>query len=149
MCWAGPGYQPGLEPPREITFTLSVLAAATFIATAYVFFRSRRKDLLLSGSDEVAIRTLLKQYGERDSLGYFATRRDKSADWAPTGRQLSPIGWSLASVWRVPIRWVIPKPGVPLLRCGWKKLTDTRGACSHGGEPAGCGGVQAGRARRD
>ena len=96
-----PGYQPGLEPPREITFTLSVLAAATFIATAYVFFRSRRKDLLLSGSDEVAIRTLLKQYGERDSLGYFATRRDKSADWAPTGKAVVTyrvvFGVSLAS----------------------------------------------------
>lgn len=38
-----PGYQEVLEPPREINFTLSLLAAITFIATAYVFFRSRRK----------------------------------------------------------------------------------------------------------
>ncbi len=96
-----PGYQEVLEPPREINFTLSLLAAITFIATAYVFFRSRRKDLLLSADDEVAIRSLLKEYGERDSLGYFATRRDKSADWSPTGRAVVTyrvvFGVSLAS----------------------------------------------------
>ena len=96
-----PGYQEVLEPPREVTFTLSLLAALTFIATAYVFFRSRRKDLLLSADDEVAIRTILRDYGERDSLGYFATRRDKSADWSPTGRAVVTyrvvFGGSLAS----------------------------------------------------
>ena len=95
------GFQQGLEPPREITFILSVLAAATFIATAYVFFRPRRKDLLLSGEDEVEIRTLLREYGDRDSLGYFATRRDKSAVWAPSGKAVVTyrvvFGVSLAS----------------------------------------------------
>ena len=30
--------------------------------------------------------TLLRDYGDHDSLGYFATRRDKSVVFAPSGR---------------------------------------------------------------
>ena len=96
-----PGYQAGLEPPAAAAFTLSFLAAATFIATAYALFRSRRKDLMLTGDDEVAVRALLLEHGARDSLGYFATRRDKSAAWSPSGKAVVTyrvvLGVSLAS----------------------------------------------------
>ncbi len=39
-----------------------------------------------TGEDESAIRGLLELYGKNDSLGYFATRRDKSVVFAPNGR---------------------------------------------------------------
>ncbi len=97
----GPGYQRGLETPRAVGLTLSFLAAATFIATAYVLFRSRRNDLMLTGDDEVAVRSLLRDYGACDSLGYFATRRDKSAAWSTSGKAVVTyrvvLGVSLAS----------------------------------------------------
>ena len=43
-------------------------------------------DNALTGEDESAIRGLLELYGKNDSLGYFATRRDKAVVFAPTGR---------------------------------------------------------------
>ena len=43
-----------------------------------------------------AVRTLLAQYGERDSLGYFATRRDKAVDRSRRpARRRSPTASSL------------------------------------------------------
>src|SRR5213078_4575730 len=40
----------------------------------------------LSDEDEKQLRDLLDRHGERDSLGYFALRRDKSVVWSPTGK---------------------------------------------------------------
>ena len=41
------------------------------------------------------IRQLLAKYGDRDSLGYFALRDDKSVIWSPTGK--SCIGYRVVS----------------------------------------------------
>lgn len=96
-----PQFEPAQGFPRIISITTGLLGAATFIATAYVFFRPRRKDHLLSGEDEVDVRNLLREYGERDSLGYFATRRDKSAKWSESHKAVVTyrvvMGVSLAS----------------------------------------------------
>ena len=35
----------------------------------------------LDAADEAQVRTLLRDFGDHDSLGYFATRRDKSVVW--------------------------------------------------------------------
>jgi lysyl-tRNA synthetase class 2 len=43
------------------------------------------KGRVLNAEDELRIRELLVQYGEQDSLGYFATRRDKRVIFAPDG----------------------------------------------------------------
>jgi lysyl-tRNA synthetase class 2 len=40
----------------------------------------------LSAQDETRLRELLKRQGARDSLGYFALRRDKSVVWSPSGK---------------------------------------------------------------
>ena len=56
------------------------------MVAAIVLFRSQRAENALTGEDESAIRGLLELYGKNDSLGYFATRRDKSVVFAPTGR---------------------------------------------------------------
>ena len=56
------------------------------MVAAIVLFRSQRAENALTGEDESAIRGLLELYGKNDSLGYFATRRDKSVVFAPNGR---------------------------------------------------------------
>ena len=51
-----------------------------------MLFQSQRAENALTGEDESAIRGLLELYGKNDSLGYFATRRDKAVVFAPNGR---------------------------------------------------------------
>lgn len=82
---------------RTDTFHLmtSGLGLFTLIATAYLFLRPAEPVARLSPRDEEAIRDLLATYGERDSLGYFALRRDKSVIWSPTGK--SCIGYRVVS----------------------------------------------------
>ncbi len=48
-----------------------------------IFLRSVRRVRYLSQTEELQVRRLLLQYGERDSLGYFATRRDKAVVFSP------------------------------------------------------------------
>ena len=65
---------------------LGLFGALALMAAAIVLFRSQRSENALTGEDESAIRGLLELYGKNDSLGYFATRRDKAAVFAPNGR---------------------------------------------------------------
>ena len=51
-----------------------------------MFFRSSRAKDFVSPQDELEIRRLVLETGERDSLAYFATRRDKSVIFSPDGR---------------------------------------------------------------
>ena len=60
-----------------------LLSALALIAAALIFLRSARAKSYLTSQDELEIRRLLLQSGERDSLGYFATRHDKSAVFGP------------------------------------------------------------------
>jgi lysyl-tRNA synthetase class 2 len=66
-----------------IAALVGALSAVTLVAAAAVFLRSARAKAYLSAQDELAIRGLLATSGSRDSLGYFATRRDKSALFSP------------------------------------------------------------------
>ncbi len=63
-----------------------LFGALALMAAAIVLFQSQRASNALTGEDESAIRGLLELYGKNDSLGYFATRRDKSVVFAPNGR---------------------------------------------------------------
>lgn len=65
---------------------MGLFGACALMAAAVVLFLSQRADNALTGEDESAIRGLLDRYGKNDSLGYFATRRDKSVVFAPNGR---------------------------------------------------------------
>jgi lysyl-tRNA synthetase, class II len=58
----------------------------TMLTTVYRFFRPVKPGARLTPEDEVRIRELLAKHGHRDSLGYFALRRDKSVVWSPTGK---------------------------------------------------------------
>ncbi|MBV9821205.1 MAG: bifunctional lysylphosphatidylglycerol synthetase/lysine--tRNA ligase LysX [Actinobacteria bacterium] len=59
-----------------------LLSALALVLAALVFLRSARAKAYLTAQDELAIRRLLLQAGDRDSLGYFATRHDKSVIFA-------------------------------------------------------------------
>jgi lysyl-tRNA synthetase class 2 len=64
----------------------SGLGAFTLVVTIYLFFRSAQPRARLSAADAVKIRELLEKHGDRDSLGYFALRDDKSVIWSPSGK---------------------------------------------------------------
>ena len=74
------------QPHVFINALLGLFGALALMAAAIVLFQSQRADNALTGEDESAIRGLLELYGKNDSLGYFATRRDKAAVFAPNGR---------------------------------------------------------------
>ncbi|MDT5131724.1 MAG: lysyl-tRNA synthetase, class, partial [Mycobacterium sp.] len=74
------------HPHVFVNALLGLFGALALMVTAIVLFRSQRADNALTGEDESAIRGLLELFGKNDSLGYFATRRDKAVVFAPNGR---------------------------------------------------------------
>ncbi|MEV4337339.1 phosphatidylglycerol lysyltransferase domain-containing protein [Streptomyces sp. NPDC049590] len=77
---------PGVDPPNWANVAVNVLSTALLLAVAYAAFRSRRAVDPLTEDDEKRLRELLERHGDRDSLGYFALRREKSVVWSPTGK---------------------------------------------------------------
>lgn len=74
------------RPARPLSFLLGLLGALALLNAAATLFRSQRLTAALHGDEEPRIRALLGAYGRGDSLGYFATRRDKAVVFAPNGR---------------------------------------------------------------
>ncbi len=74
------------KPNVLLNALFGLFGALALIAAAVVLFQSQRADNALTAEDESAIRGLLEVWGKNDSLGYFATRRDKSVIFAPNGR---------------------------------------------------------------
>ncbi|MFF0746000.1 bifunctional lysylphosphatidylglycerol synthetase/lysine--tRNA ligase LysX [Streptomyces sp. NPDC004111] len=72
--------------PRFLYFLFGLFGALALLAAAATLFRSQRMESSLHGDEEPRIRALLGAYGAQDSLGYFATRRDKAVVFAPTGK---------------------------------------------------------------
>ncbi|HLN71290.1 MAG TPA: phosphatidylglycerol lysyltransferase domain-containing protein [Streptosporangiaceae bacterium] len=58
----------------------------TLVVTVYLFLRPAEPRARLGLADAGRVRELLGKYGDRDSLGYFALRDDKSVIWSPTGK---------------------------------------------------------------
>jgi lysyl-tRNA synthetase class 2 len=73
----------------------SALGLFTLVVTAYLFFRPARPAGRLGQQDAERVRELLKKQGDRDSLGYFTLRSDKSIIWSPTGKAC--IGYRVVS----------------------------------------------------
>ena len=71
------------------------LGLFTLAVTAYLFFRPARPAGRLGQQDAQRVRDLLQKQGDRDSLGYFTLRSDKSIIWSPTGK--SCIGYRVVS----------------------------------------------------
>ncbi|MGR6923718.1 phosphatidylglycerol lysyltransferase domain-containing protein [[Actinomadura] parvosata] len=85
----------GVEGPVTFTservsdlvyFSLLALGTLTAVTTLYLALRPERPNAVLSADDERKLRGLLDRHGERDSLGYFALRRDKSVLFSPSGK---------------------------------------------------------------
>jgi lysyl-tRNA synthetase class 2 len=71
------------------------LGLFTLVVSAYLFFRPARPPGRTGAVDVGRIRDLLGKQGERDSLGYFTLRNDKSVIWSPTGKAC--IGYRVVS----------------------------------------------------
>ena len=63
-----------------------VLSSLVLVLTILVFWRSGRGGEMQSTLQELGVRRLLLLHGEEDSLGYFATRRDKSVVFSFDGK---------------------------------------------------------------
>ncbi|OBG77786.1 lysine--tRNA ligase [Mycobacterium sp. E1214] len=74
------------RPHVFLNAIFGLFGALALIVATIVLFQSQRAENALTGEDESAIRGLLELYGKNDSLGYFATRRDKSVVFAQSGR---------------------------------------------------------------
>ncbi len=69
-----------------VAFTLVAMGAFTALTVVYLLFRPAEPRAILRPDDEVRMRELLAKHGDRDSLGYFALRRDKSVIWSASGK---------------------------------------------------------------
>lgn len=74
------------HPPHPVNLLLGLFGAIALLAAIMVLFRSQRASNALTGLDESAIRGLIERSDVEDSLGYFATRRDKAVVFAPSGK---------------------------------------------------------------
>ncbi|MER6051178.1 bifunctional lysylphosphatidylglycerol synthetase/lysine--tRNA ligase LysX [Streptomyces sp. NPDC001793] len=74
------------HPAHWIGTLLGLLGALALLNAAAALFRSQRMEAALHGDEEDRIRALLAKYGSQDSLGYFATRRDKAVVFSPSGK---------------------------------------------------------------
>ncbi|MEN3358881.1 MAG: lysyl-tRNA synthetase, class [Mycobacteriales bacterium] len=83
---SGPVGVRGDRSADVITATLLAFGLLTAFTTAYLLLRPAEPVALLSTADEDRLRALLAGHGGRDSLGYFALRRDKSVVWSPSGK---------------------------------------------------------------
>ncbi|ARP70769.1 hypothetical protein LK07_14395 [Streptomyces pluripotens] len=75
-----------VDAPRWADVIVNILIAAVFLLVLYACFRAPRGECLLSPQDEERLRSLLDRHGDRDSLGYFALRRDKAVIFSPSGK---------------------------------------------------------------
>jgi lysyl-tRNA synthetase class 2 len=64
----------------------SGLGLFTLLVTLYLLLRSAKPRARFGPADRQRIRELLDKHGDRDSLGYFALRDDKSVIWSPSGK---------------------------------------------------------------
>ncbi|GAA3105678.1 hypothetical protein GCM10020254_59460 [Streptomyces goshikiensis] len=75
-----------ITTPGWVDVTVNVMSMVLLLAVLFAAFRSRRAVDPLTEEDEDRLRALLAKQGDRDSLGYFALRREKSVIWSPTGK---------------------------------------------------------------
>jgi lysyl-tRNA synthetase class 2 len=106
--------------------TLLGFGLLTAAVVALLVLRPSEPIARLSSRDEERLRELLDRHGGRDSLGYFALRRDKSVVWSPTGKAAITYrvvqGVALASGDPIgdPEAW----PGA---MCAYRQLVDEHG----------------------
>ncbi|MEI8407443.1 MULTISPECIES: bifunctional lysylphosphatidylglycerol synthetase/lysine--tRNA ligase LysX [unclassified Kribbella] len=73
----------GHEGHGWVGLSVGAISAASLVIAFAIFLRSVRRVRYLTQAEELDVRRLLLLHGERDSLGYFATRRDKAVIFSP------------------------------------------------------------------
>ncbi|MGP8300035.1 phosphatidylglycerol lysyltransferase domain-containing protein [Streptomyces inhibens] len=90
VLWGLFGFEGPIGYTNQVDYTvgysLGALGLLTVATTAYLAFRPEHPAARLTDDDEQRLRELLAKHGARDSLGYFALRRDKGAVFSPTGK---------------------------------------------------------------
>jgi lysyl-tRNA synthetase, class II len=90
---------------------VSLISAAALVIATVTFLRSAQSKNRLTSQEELDIRRLLLRDGERDSLGYFATRHEKAVVFSPNGqaavtyRVLSSVSLASADPIGPPSEW--------------------------------------------
>jgi len=69
--------------PDWVATVSDVISALSLLMALWLLLRSVRTRHGLSADQELAVRRLIARHGDRDSLSYFATRRDKDIVFAP------------------------------------------------------------------
>ncbi|WP_280300164.1 bifunctional lysylphosphatidylglycerol synthetase/lysine--tRNA ligase LysX [Nocardia neocaledoniensis] len=114
------------HPRPWVNFLLGLFGAIALLTAVVVLLRSQRAVNAMTGLDESALRGLLADSDVEDSLGYFATRRDKAVVFAPNGKSAITyrveLGVCLAS--GDPIG---PKQGWPQAIRAWLEQADRFG----------------------
>jgi lysyl-tRNA synthetase class 2 len=82
----GPARLTGEQFPEIFHATMLGFGVVIAFTTAYLALRPTHPRPKLSAADETRLRALLDSQGERDSLGYFALRRDKSVVWSSSAK---------------------------------------------------------------
>ncbi|MBM9509673.1 phosphatidylglycerol lysyltransferase domain-containing protein [Actinacidiphila acididurans] len=77
---------PNLHVNPWVSTAINLAGLVLILAVLYALFRSPRGRDLQTRDDEDMLRALLDKHGARDSLGYFALRRDKSVIFSPSGK---------------------------------------------------------------
>ena len=72
--------------PRWVDVSINVVSVGVLLVVLYALFRAPKGKEYLAPEDETRLRELLARHGDRDSLGYFALRRDKSVVFSPSGK---------------------------------------------------------------
>ncbi|MFF4160526.1 phosphatidylglycerol lysyltransferase domain-containing protein [Streptomyces sp. NPDC001678] len=90
VLWGLFGFEGSIRYTDHVDYTvgysLGALGLLTVATTAFLAFRPAYPAPLLTEEDEDRLRELLAKHGERDSLGHFALRRDKSVVFSPSGK---------------------------------------------------------------
>jgi len=74
------------SPPDWVAAVIGALSTIALLRAGQVLLRSWSLNRRLDPDDELRVRRLLEHFGDGDSLGYFATRRDKAVLFAPNGQ---------------------------------------------------------------
>jgi lysyl-tRNA synthetase class 2 len=80
------GWELNVDVPAWVDGILGVLGSGLLVVTVWALFRPGQRLAVLTPEEELPARALLAEWGDDDSLGYFALRRDKDVILSPNGR---------------------------------------------------------------
>ena len=88
------GFDSSVHAPGWVRLVIGLFGAVVVLTAATLLFRAPRDTRSLDVADEAQVRAMLRDFGDHDSLGYFATRRDKSVVWDTGGPGAARAGVS-------------------------------------------------------